>query len=615
MSENHPGKRDEANVPDTLDLTERARLALHGIASTVDPDDEYNMWFEVFWCANPPYMLHSGCDVECAPKFVDALHQLRIASGSEEHRQVEDQALKYALGYLDPSDGLYYARHEPEKRPWKMGGYKGASVKAEDYALPNSSGILLTALVPRYELGLDCEAQIRGIVEGLEKISVSKDDYSYYPLGASGHPFSRPRSGWGNTDEPADEHEGGEGAVTAYFGYPIRGLAMWAAACGDSKALDLAGRFARFVMKRKFWGHPKSDPPMVAGNEIGHVDSHFHARSIALRGLLEYGIVAGDPHVIDFVRTAYEQMRHYGIHEIGFHPCWPNHGKTAMEGCFLGDLVALTVRMSEAGVADCWEDADRVIRNHLAEAQYIRRNYLERVSSAAEPRQARYVDGVQQFTDEAKTYPGQRCDDRVLDRAVGLFASYLVPDFSAGRIMQCCTANAARGIYYAWESITRQRGEDAEVNLLLNRAAPWLDVESHLPYEGRAVIRNKTARRIDVRIPAWVSRKDLECAVNGRPYAAQIAGHRAVFGDLKPGDAIELRFPVREWRIVRTAHARTPEETVYTIAFRGNTVVDISPRNGSPTVYPMYERDHMKEPGTVPVKKVARNLYKDVPRW
>jgi len=368
-------------------------------------------------------------------------------------------------------------------------------------------------------------------------------------------------------------------------------------------------------MKRKFWGHPESDPPMMAGNEIGHVDSHFHARAIALRGLLEYGIAAGDSRVIDFVRTSYEQMRHYGIHEIGFHPCWPNMGRITMEGCFLGDLVALTVRMSETGIADYWEDADRVIRNHLVEAQYIRKDHLERVASSAEPRQERYVDGVQQFTSDSITHPGQMCDDRVLDRTVGLFASYLTPDSSTGRIMQCCTANAARGIYYAWESITRQMGEDAEVNLLLNRAAPWLDVESHLPYEGRAVIRNKTARRIDVRIPAWVDRRALCCTVNGQPHAPHVAGNRAVFDNLTPGDAIELQFPVKEWRIVRTAHARTAEETAYTIDFRGNTVVDISPTSDSPTVYPMYERDHLKQAGTAPAKRVCRGVHADVPRW
>ncbi len=605
----------EMAVPDTLDLAERADLALHGIANTIDPEDEYNMWFEVFWWSNPPYMLHSGCDVECAPKFLDALHQLRIASGSEAYLDVEREVRKSCMSYLDPHDGLFYSKYEPQKRPWGMGGY-GTEVKPEDYALPGTSGIMLTALVPGHDLGImQCEKQIRGIVRGLERISIVNDGYAYYPVGTSGHPFCCPRSGWGTMDEPADDHEGGEGAVTFYFGYPIRGLAMWAASSGDERALDLAGKFARFVMKKKFWGHP-ADPPMVPGNELGHVDSHLHARAMALRGLLEYGIVAGDPHVLDFVRTAYEQMRHYGIHEIGFHPCWPEQkGRTVMEGCLLGDLVALTVRMSKAGISDYWEDADRIIRNHLAEAQYIRKDLLECISAAAPRNQGRFVGDWQQFTDPEKLYPGQACYNDVLERSVGLFASYLTPVSSTGRIMQCCTANAARGLYYAWESITGCKGEDAEVNLLLNRAAPWLDIESHLPYEGKVVIRNKTARRINLRIPAWVNAREIRCSVNGHPRSPLFAACRAVFTDLKPRDTVEINFPVKEWSIARTASVRTKAESAYSIAFRGNTVVDISPRDDSPKVYPMYRRDFLKTGGQAPVRKVYRTVYEQIPRW
>ena len=615
MNKTNKKQRDETEVPDTLDLAERAELALHGIANTIDPKDEYNMWFEIFWCANPPYMMHSGADVECAPKFVDAMHQLRIASGSDKYLLVEQEALKYSVSYLDPADGLFYSRYDPEKRPWANAGY-GTEVKPEDYAVPGTSGMLLTVLMQMDDVKtVSYENKIQGIVRGLEKISISKDDYAYYPIGISGHPFSCPRSGWGMTDEPVDEHEGGEGAVTAYFGYPIRGLSMWAASSGDERALELAGKFARFVMKKKFWGHLTADPPMVAGNELGHVDSHLHARAIALRGLLEYGIVAGGPHVVDFVRTSYEQMRHYGIHEIGFYPCWPNHGRTTMEGCFLGDLVALTVRMSEAGIGDYWEDADRVIRNHLAESQYIRKDLLEKVSASMPRNQGRYANGEQQFANLEKVHPRQVSYDDVLERSVGIFASYLTPESSTGRVMQCCTANAARGIYYAWESITRCNGKDAEVNLLLNRAAPWLDIENHLPYEGKAVIRNKTARRINVRIPAWVNRRELSCTVNGNRYAPQVVANRIVFTNLKPGDIMELNFPVKEWSVVRTASARTKEETVYTIDFRGNTVVGISPRNNSPIVYPMYLRDHLKLGGRAPVKRVRRTVYEKIPRW
>ena len=31
------------------------------------------------------------------------------------------------------------------------------------------------------------------------------------------------------------------------------------------------------------------------------------------------------------------------------------------------------------------------------------------------------------------------------------------------------------------------------MNLLLNRASPWIDVDSYLPYEGRVQLKNKTA--------------------------------------------------------------------------------------------------------------------------
>ncbi|MFO1094303.1 MAG: hypothetical protein U0992_13505 [Planctomycetaceae bacterium] len=57
----------------------------------------------------------------------------------------------------------------------------------------------------------------------------------------------------------------------------------------------------------------------------------------------------------------------------------------------------------------------------------------------------------------------------------------------------CCTANGAQGYYYAWHGITRFDQGVATVNLFLNRASPWMDIDSHLPYAGKVVLHNKTA--------------------------------------------------------------------------------------------------------------------------
>src|SRR5205814_2933934 len=47
----------------------------------------------------------------------------------------------------------------------------------------------------------------------------------------------------------------------------------------------------------------------------------------------------------------------------------------------------------------------------------------------------------------------------------------------------CCSANGSIGLYYAWHGITRFDDGVATVNLFLNRASSWMDIDSYLPYE------------------------------------------------------------------------------------------------------------------------------------
>jgi hypothetical protein len=74
----------------------------------------------------------------------------------------------------------------------------------------------------------------------------------------------------------------------------------------------------------------------------------------------------------------------------------------------------------------------------------------------------------------------------------GTYPTHLRVDDYAG----CCTANCSDALYYVWESITRRRDGVATVNLLLNRASTWLDIDSYLPYEGKVVLRNKAAQSV-----------------------------------------------------------------------------------------------------------------------
>ena len=611
-------KSYKATVPDTLDLAERAELGLHGIANTTDPANEYMMWFQISWNKRPPYMLHNACDVECTPKFLDNLTQLRIMCGSDKYLDIENGMNDALLSHLSKDDGLYYALYKPN-RPWNMYHIYsdvGYTVSKEDYMEIFVSGLFMTVLILRNELynGLYTD-QINALARGLEKASIKREDYAYYPEdfknytkdGRLGLPFTRPRNaGWATDEEPYDEHAGGEGAVICYFGHQIRGLSMWADRTGDEQALEFAGKLVRFIMRPNFWGNPV-EPPLVAGCEQGHVDSHFHARAHALRGILEYGIVSGNSNACDFVRSSYEYMRTYGINRIGWIPTWPNAHltdphRTMMEGCFLGDALALIIKLSDAGLGDYWEDADRFIRNHLVEAQFTRKDLIERV-----------IENSPEFILK-DAYPGQVCYDNIAERMLGIFGSFLTPTSIYDSVMQCCTGNAARGLYYGWEGITRCNGDKAQVNLLLNRAAPWLDIDSYLPYEGKVVIKNKTVRRISVRIPYWVNHNKLSCTVNGNNRRLSFTGAYLIIDDLKPEDKVELLFPLIEETFKYTANSKTDEETVYTIKMRGNTVLDISPRDNSPTVYPFYLREYLKS-DKAPMKTVIRRIAPIIPRW
>jgi len=608
---NYRGSRHEQTVPDTLDLADRAELALNGIGGCIDPDLHHMMYFHVFYAFRKPFLRHHGADTTCDPKFAESFPMMRIMCGSGAHADLEVRQREELLARIE--DGLYWNRYEPS-RPWYNSynpDFDGVR-KNEDLAMPGAAGRMIRALVTWRELdgGSWPDRYIRELVDGLAHIAVHRDDYSCFPNGGFGEPFNYPRSGWIRTDEPKSETEGGEGAVTAFQAHQIQGLCRWYAMSGDTKALDLAGRLTRFCMLPKFWGglpDPQGDwtnlggqaiprlpdPHGVAGHEQGHWYSHFHARAITLRGILEYALVTSDVRIIEFVRRAYEYTLTFGIPRIGWINCFPGR-INACEGCALGDLVALGIRLTDAGAGDYWDDIDAVVRNHLVEQQLVRADLLERV----------VANSPERPESDRSQYPGQETTENVIQRTLGVFAGLSSPVAVPNPwVMQCCTGNASQGLYYAWEAILRRTGNAAQINLLLNRADPSLNLDSFLPYEGKVIVRNKTNRRVSVRIPAWVNHREIQTQVSGKPGPADWVGRFLVFDNLKPGDEILIEFPIRETTARYTVNHRTNMEQMYACTFRGSTLVDISPRDPSPTAYPLYQRDHLRR-DTAPMKTV-----------
>ena len=348
-------------------------------------------------------------------------------------------------------------------------------------------------------------------------------------------------------------------------------------------------------------------------------------------GLLWYADATDDERLKQFVRNGYEHFRNFGIARIGLFG----------EMCTIGDMTYLAVKLSEMGVGDYWEDVDQYVRNHLIEGQPTDPEKM-RKATMSEPILARLaLDGsesiqhpLREGEEQIPLDPIEETTENVFERFTGAYLSECgwptcMPKHRYMMVI-CCSANGPMGLYAAWDATVRHANGACQVNLLLNRASPWLDIDSYLPYKGKVIIRNKTAEKISVRIPRWVDLDAIESRINDKTASPFRVGRYLVFNDLSAKDAITITFPMVEttetytlkWKKTDFWQESTnpgnrwkPDDPParFMITFRGNTVVDISPRDDTGE-YKLYERDHMKA-DKAPMHMVTRFVSARPIKW
>ncbi len=596
---------EKLTVPDTLDLADRARLAINALTGTLDPDHEYEVYQLCVPGGDYPYFTHEGTGFPTInPKYAEALPMMRVMCGSEQNLEHQTGMMKMILSRIQPP-GLYFVPPSTETyRPWTVPKFGGST---EWIANTYGNARLMLGCMAWYQYTGDpaWKRVIETLNTGLMKVAVYKDDYAYYPdaNGAGGEPFSYPKSGWAHEKEPTrDDNVAGE-SLFMYTGGQARAMARWAAMSGNEKSLDLSGRICKFMMKPKFWGIEgwgrRHDIPeekelaTVAGAERGLWRGHSAGRIEALRGLIEYAVLTNDSRIKEFVRSAYEWMRNYGVARLGFFPVIL--GMVAGSECGLPRTIALAIKLTESGIGDYWEDVDQWVRNDFAERQCLPEDFTEEqlARSASAPE---IPDGVQLLgpgpgVGGARHVPGCYTTDHVLQRYVGAFGH------------GCCTSNWSTGLYYAWEAAVRFADQVATVNLLLNRASPWVDVDSYLPYAGKVVIHNKQARKLLVRMPAWVKEREMRCRVNDSEATPFWAGRYVVFEGLRSKDRVTITFPM-----VTESVTYTFGGTASTYTFKGNTLVETKPK-GALGFRPALHQ------GEAPMKETLRYIGPVIPKW
>jgi len=566
------GSYYEAEVPDTLDLAEQARLGLSHFIEMMREGYHYEMPLTFDFTA-PVLNMHGNALGACQCKAMEAMAFLRLMTGSKAGLAREAKMLEMMVAMFG-EDGLHWVQGSPDKEWLNI---------PEPFVMVHGQGRILRALVAWSQytgnpVWLDL---INGLVDGIDKIVVHKEDYAYFPV--YGHyegEYLRScytEKGWRDIVEPTHEKFGEEGSLFNHQGHVPGGMATSYLLTGDQKALHLSGELVRFLTKPKFWADwEKGDYPGVVGAEHAHWQGHWHGHLNTLRAILDYAVVADAPRLMAFVRDGYEWARQKNLARIGYFDG---------QGCACGRIIGLAVKLSLAGVGDYWEDIDQYIRNHGIEMQIV-------------PEDMEYIRGLcKGDPDEAAV--------RLLAKSVGGYSGRLGKNCA----WLCCSPHGNMGLFYAWDGSLRYCDGVARVNLLLNRASPFLDVDSYLPYEGKVVLKNKETKEALVRIPLWADRSAVRCTLGNREVAKVWFDQYLRFQKLEPGDILTLEFPV-----VETTEDWALGDQVHTCRFKGNTLIEIWPalQDGSP----LYKRRAAKYRATkAPMRKVTRYVTPQAVQW
>ncbi len=603
----YTGGRYEATVPDTLELQERARLALHCMTEATDPEADYEPYYIIGLRDDPPVMLHNSWHAATLANFMESVTLMRIMTGSERNAEVDRRWMEVTLKMQGP-DGLIYT---PKRgRPWSDWEIT-TQIDDADYRVygdqlisamgngPTLRTMTLFAIRDGARLWRDAT---RRLVDGLIELAVDAGDFAYFWPTVQGTKKGIPPDGkvpapWVNSSSLRVSH----GLVYAYR------------LLGYEPAMTLARKIINYA-RRSFYG----DDGTFYSTPGNPLMAHFTAHSEGLLGMFEYALTAEDDELMEFVVRSFEWARDSGANLeqrgwdewvktpgaslIGYFPEHLNSHRThGSEICEVGDMIALALKLSEAGVGDYWDDADRWIRNMLVEGQLTSTDWVHDLPHA---------DLIKQAPEVPPAINPYVNTDRVAERSLGAFASWpaanqwgIHDEFGT---MQCCTITGAQTLYWIWERVLRHQDGKLRVNLLLNRASPWADIDSYIPYQGRLDVNVKQAFDLEIRIPEWVTPNETRCELNGEQRSLGWDGRYAQVGPVNPGQVVTLTFPIGE----RTDVVHI-EKQPYTLLRKGNEVVSIDPPG---RYYPFYQREHYRQ-DSPRWRKIERFIPKQQVDW
>jgi len=235
----------DANVPETLDLAERAKLSVQGLTGFLDPNNNYSTYCHSYFNANPAYMTrHWGGGI--SPnwgKAIEALVLARNMCGSTLNLEIEHSSIEGMIQYADINDPL-----------------------------PTPLSRIMLAMMSLYQLTGEAEilTYLDNFAQAHIDLATVQNDYAWY------------------YDGPGDFNSttlGIQGYWLQAFvhGTAARTMCRWYEIDQNQSDLEFAGKLANFTTKAQYW-QAEAKPKVVVDSEQGQFSGHIHSVALASPG-------------------------------------------------------------------------------------------------------------------------------------------------------------------------------------------------------------------------------------------------------------------------------------------------------------------------------------------
>jgi hypothetical protein len=425
-------------------------------------------------------------------------------------------------------------------------------------AMTWSTSVLLLSTIERYKRDNDAKhlETCATLIKGLRYLTKQRGDMMWYDGGLAGW-----RDGvWLK-------------ACRDHHAIIVNPLVRYWEITGDTAVLEFAEAMSEGIVA--------GVQPWLDVSDIqpdgSHRSGNCHLVMRAVLGVAQVGQVTGNARFLEWARRVYEFTRANGT-DWGWYPenfVIPEH-RYRCETCTVGDMVEAALAFANAGYDEYWDHIERAIRNYLPESMFFLTPEYVALYKERHKDNPEHIDiGLKLMRKfEGGCLARLRPNDRV----------YRNEGKTEMNMMGCCPPEAMRALYIAWRNTIVETDDGVYVNMSLDRDAPAANVHTEAPKRGVLSVEVRKDADFYLRPPSWAPADQVIAQCNGKDVTIDWRRNYVRFAGAKPGDQLEIRYPLPVFTQKIEIGCNRAEET-YTHHWIGNDLIEVTPRG---TILPMF---------------------------